>query len=78
MGRRFSARDLPYMEAAREALMGGFEAFMTGQPLSANAHDPIRCPTAYAAWRAGWLEAEAALQCADYLNGESEAPVEAV
>ena len=68
MAKRFTARDLPYMEAAREGLIRGFEAFMTGQPMSANVHDPIRCPTAYAAWRTGWLEAESASKCADLLN----------
>ncbi len=68
MVRRFSARDLPYLEAAREGLMAGFEAFMTGLPISANVHDPIRCPTAYAAWRTGWLEAESASECAESLN----------
>lgn len=68
MAKRFTARDLPYMEAAREALLDGFQSFMTGQPISANSHDPMRCPTAYAAWRTGWLEAESALECADLLS----------
>ena len=66
--RRFTARDLPYVEAAREALLDGFEAFMIREPISANPHDPARSPPAYAAWRTGWLEAEAALECADRLN----------
>jgi len=68
MMRRLTARTLPYMEAAREALLAGFEAFVTGEPLSANSHDHVRCPTAYAAWRAGWLEAESAMECAITLH----------
>ena len=68
MMKRFTARELPYVEAAREALLAGFEAFMIRQPISANPHDPTKSHPAYAAWRAGWLEAEAALESADRLN----------
>jgi len=65
--KRFTARDLPYMEAARHALVDGFEAFVTGEPMSANSHDPAKCPVAYAAWRTGWLEAQAASKSAETL-----------
>ena len=68
MVRRLTARTLPHVEAAREALSAGFEAFVRGEPLSANAHDPARCPATYAAWRAGWLQAESAMKRADTLN----------
>ncbi len=68
MSKQFTARDLPYMEAAKEALLAGFEAFMTGQPMSANSHDPMNCPTAFDAWRAGWLQAASALECAGRTN----------
>jgi len=62
--KRFTARDLAYMAAARHALSAGFEAFVTGEPMSANSHDPANCPAAYAAWRTGWLEAQAASKSA--------------
>lgn len=38
--KRFTARDLPYVEAARGALFHGFEAFMGNQPISANPTIP--------------------------------------
>ena len=65
--RRFTARDLPYLEAARHALIDGFEAFVTGEPMSANSHNPDKCPVAYAAWRTGWQEAQAASKSAETL-----------
>ncbi len=67
--RHYSARQLPHLAAAKRALMEGFEAFLTGQSLSANMHDPHKCPTTYTAWRAGWREAKAALRAVDVARG---------
>ncbi|MDJ0891602.1 MAG: hypothetical protein QNK18_10475 [Gammaproteobacteria bacterium] len=63
--RHYSARHLPHLAAAKRALIEGFEAFLTGQAISANMHDPHRCPLTYTAWRAGWREANAALRASD-------------
>ena len=63
--RHYSARELPHLAAAKRALIEGFEAFLTGQAISANVHDPRKCPTTYIAWRAGWREAKAALRAVD-------------
>ena len=60
--KRYSARQLPHLQAAKHALTEGFEAFLNGQPISANWHNPQGSPAAYMAWRSGWLEAEAALR----------------
>lgn len=63
--KQYSARQLPHLAAAKHALIEGFEAFLTGQSITANVHDPRRCPTTYTAWRAGWREADAALRAVD-------------
>ncbi len=63
--RHYSARQLPHLAAAKRALIEGFEAFLTGESISANAHNPRTCPTTFTAWRAGWLEAEATLRAVE-------------
>ena len=63
--RHCSARQLPHLAAAKRALIEGFEAFLTGESISANGHNPLTCPTTYTAWRAGWLEAEATLRAVE-------------
>ncbi len=70
--RPYSARQLPHLAAAKRALIEGFEAFVTGQSISANVHDPRKCPTTYIAWRAGWREAKAALRTVDSRGTRSE------
>ena len=67
--KRYSARQWPHLQAAKRALTEGFEAFLNGQPISANWHSPQGCPAAYMAWRSGWLEAEAALRSVDAVVG---------
>jgi len=63
--KRYSARQWLQIEAAKQALVEGFDAFLTDQPIAANSHDPQKAPAAYAAWRTGWLEAWAVLGSAD-------------
>ena len=70
--RPYSARQLPHLAAAKHALLEGFEAFLTGQSISANVHDPRKCPTTYIAWRAGWREAKVALRTVDSRGTRSE------
>ena len=60
--KRYNARQLLQIEAAKQALVEGFEAFLGGQPVAANSHDSTKSPAAHAAWRAGWLQAEASLR----------------
>ena len=76
--KRYSARQLPHLEAAKHALLQGFEAFLVGASISDNAHDSHRCPAAYTAWRAGWLEAEEALRAAQSAADGGDQPTPAV
>ncbi len=73
--RHYSARQLPHLAAAKRALVEGFEAFLTGEPISANAHNPRTCPTSYSAWRVGWLEAESTLRAVEKPGNGGELPV---
>ena len=66
--KRYSARQLLQIEAAKQALVEGFDAFLTDQPIDANSHDPQKAPAVYAAWRTGWMEAWAVLASADPIS----------
>ena len=72
--RHCSARQLPHLAAAKRALIEGFDAFLIGESISANGHNPRTCPTTYTAWRAGWLEAEATLRAVETPSAGDQQP----